>query len=273
MHVLVPLDGNAPAEAALEYALAAFPDAAVTAVCVVGVVDSAAAADQLPEDRRAEYDRAVADAEAVLDDAAARADGRQLTTEVIYGPPSEAIPDYAADVNADRIVMGEHGQAGASDILLGSVAENVVRNAPVPVTVVRGADAAGVEQQILVGVDGSPLSTAALREAVTAHDPDRVRVLTVVESDGDGPDDNAAAERLLETTIGAVDTEAADIETVVRDGDPADALVDAAATADHVVVGSHGRTGIDRLTLGSVAEAVVRNAPVTVTVVHERQVD
>lgn len=56
-----------------------------------------------------------------------------IDAHILYGDPVGRIIDYAADVNADLIVMATHGRTGLSHVLLGSVAEQVVRKAPCPV--------------------------------------------------------------------------------------------------------------------------------------------
>ena len=53
--------------------------------------------------------------------------------EVLFGKPAQAIVDYAADNGFDLIVMGTHGRAGIAHLLMGSVAERVVRHATCPV--------------------------------------------------------------------------------------------------------------------------------------------
>jgi nucleotide-binding universal stress UspA family protein len=55
----------------------------------------------------------------------------------VFGDPTREIVEYTQDNDVDRVVMGSHGRSGASRVLLGSVAENVVRRSPTPVTVVR----------------------------------------------------------------------------------------------------------------------------------------
>lgn len=79
----------------------------------------------------------------------------------------------------------------------------------------------------------------------------------------------AAAED-LETAAASVTDDVAEVETVWEIGKPADVIIDTCedADVDHVVMGSHGREGLSRLFLGSVAEAVIRRAPVPVTVVR-----
>jgi nucleotide-binding universal stress UspA family protein len=64
----------------------------------------------------------------------------QGSTAIVTGSPAEAIVDYAADRGMDLIVMGTHGRSGFAHLLLGSVAEQVVRAARCPVLTVRAAN-------------------------------------------------------------------------------------------------------------------------------------
>ncbi|MEF8807220.1 universal stress protein [Natronomonas sp.] len=289
--ILVPMDGNPPSKAALEYALTEFPEADVTVLHVIGVVDTAGEAERASGDRRAQLERAQADAEDLFEEVDRRAAeaGVEVTTETAFGPPSRTIPEFAEDF--DRLVMGEHGQSGARQILLGSVAETVVSRSPIPVTVVRGDGHEEPDRQILVPVDGSPLSREALEYACSEHDPESVTVLHVIdpsepaygaleevdvrEEPLHGSEEwyeraETAAEELVADVREEVSAGDVDVETAVETGDPPQVIADRAAAGgfDHVVMGSHGREGLDRLLLGSVAETVVHRSPVTVTVVR-----
>ncbi|RJX51513.1 universal stress protein [Halonotius pteroides] len=135
--VLVPMDDSEMADAALEFALSAFPSAAVTALHVaggptsyMGEAMSLAVADDV--------DAAAADrAEPVFERARAiAADAeRAITTEVDLGSPAKTIIEHAEGF--DLVVIGSHSSNIASRLLLGNVAETVARDAPVPVTIVR----------------------------------------------------------------------------------------------------------------------------------------
>ncbi|MFB6093159.1 MAG: universal stress protein [Haloquadratum sp.] len=139
-HVLVPFDGTPLSVDALERALEEHPDATVTAIYVVDPLMAVydVETERLPvpsswESRVTDRaDDVVAEAEALAADA-----DREIETVVEVGRPDRAIVDYAADADVDHIVMGSHGREGVARLLLGSVAEHVVRRAPVSVTVVR----------------------------------------------------------------------------------------------------------------------------------------
>jgi len=62
---------------------------------------------------------------------------RSLTTAVRWGTPAEGVVDYAAEQNVDLIVIATHGRTGLSHVLLGSVAERIVRESPCPVLTIR----------------------------------------------------------------------------------------------------------------------------------------
>ncbi|UTF55566.1 universal stress protein [Natronosalvus rutilus] len=133
-NILVPIDGSEQAERALDYALESFPDASITLLNVFTKGPPEVHLERRGKDyaelraRRGEMlDRLVE--ERTFDD--------QIETQVVVGRPSREIVDYAEGHEIDQIVMGSHGRDGASRVLLGSVAETVVRRAPVPVTVVR----------------------------------------------------------------------------------------------------------------------------------------
>lgn len=135
MHVLVPIDGSDPADAALEYAFERFGDADVTALYVMDPVDGAWGPGSADGWLATAEDRS----EVVLSTVEERAAeaGRDVETDSVVGRPARAIVEYAEERGVDHVVMGSHGRDGISRVLLGSVAETVVRRSPVPVTVVR----------------------------------------------------------------------------------------------------------------------------------------
>lgn len=131
--ILVPVDGSEAAEAALSTAFDLFPDGDVHVLNVLQVTD-------LPADSTASAaELAASESETVIDSvrgiAADR--GREIRTDVTEGHAAKTIIAYAADNDIDHVVIGSTGRTGARRLLLGSVAETVVRRAPCPVTVVR----------------------------------------------------------------------------------------------------------------------------------------
>lgn len=140
---VIAYDGSDPSRDALEYAIEHFPDAELVVVHVVEVLEGywTAYADfeELSEAGHPAADQIQKKGERVIEEARELASehGRDVETVLQAGDPARRIVSEAEDVNADGIVIGSHGRTGGSRVLFGSVAENVVRRAPVPVTVVR----------------------------------------------------------------------------------------------------------------------------------------
>ncbi|CQH58988.1 UspA domain protein [Halobacterium hubeiense] len=138
--ILVPTDGSEETREAVEHAidLAAEHDATVHALYVV----NSASFSGLPMESSWESVAAMMNEEgaAALDDVEALADDRGVPVEraLVDGNPSREIVRYAED--CDLVVMGTHGRGGIDRLLLGSVAEKVVRSSSVPVLTVRVDD-------------------------------------------------------------------------------------------------------------------------------------
>ncbi|WP_136589725.1 universal stress protein [Salinigranum halophilum] len=138
--ILVAIDGSEPSEKALDFALDRHADADLVAVSVLDPTSYVqGSADLILPDTEAWRDDAKAEVEAVLESAVDKAGthGIDLETDLIYGAPARSVVEYAAENDIDQIIVGSHGRDGVSRVLLGSVAETVVRRSSVPVTVVR----------------------------------------------------------------------------------------------------------------------------------------
>ncbi|GAB6863224.1 universal stress protein [Haloplanus litoreus] len=138
--LLVPIDGSDPADAALSFALEEYPDADITLLSVIDPTDVGyGSIEAAPSTFEHLQETAKDRTEQVLEDAKARAEeaGVEVSTETVIGMPSRAIVEWAENNDVDGIVIGSHGREGVTRVLLGSVAETVVRRSPVPVTVVR----------------------------------------------------------------------------------------------------------------------------------------
>jgi nucleotide-binding universal stress UspA family protein len=137
-HVLVPYDGSEPADTALDRALEENPEAEITVLHVIDASElthaggGVSAAESLDQAQREE-------AEELFEEAQDRADdyGATLTTAIETGQPGEVIVSYAEANDVDHIVMGSHGRSGLSGLLVGSVAETVIQNSPITVTIAR----------------------------------------------------------------------------------------------------------------------------------------
>jgi nucleotide-binding universal stress UspA family protein len=188
---------------------------------------------------------------------------------------------YAREEGVDLIVLATHGRRGVRRMLLGSVAEEVVRRADRPVLTVR-SDEKGKHgeppRRVLVPVDFSEHARRALLygEALSERTGAELHVVHVLP-DMSFPDPyfaeaaqlramaKAAQERVPEAlarNVQEVLGAGADVHTHLEVGSPARTIVRVAEEedVDHVVLSSHGRTGLERVLLGSVAEGVVRRA-------------
>lgn len=197
-----------------------------------------------------------------------------------------AILQYAADEDVDLIVLGTHGRRGQSRVRLGSVAAEVVRRADRPVLTVWGEEDEDEEEapppppkRILVPVDFSEHSRRALRagRAWAALYGAQVEVLHVVEerflaalpidpadapsAPAEQPEIEAKAQAELETFAEDRQDPAPETGIHVETGSPGASIID--FVADHgidlVAISTHGRTGLQRFLLGSVAEKVIRH--------------
>lgn len=133
MRVLVAVDGSDIAETAFDRTLELFPNAHVTALYVMSPVDGATVWSPETVDWLA---RAEEHADELLRGIRRRAD-RPIETEATVGQPARSIIEYAEEGDFDHIVVGSHGRDGVKRMVIGSVAETVVRRAPIPVTVIR----------------------------------------------------------------------------------------------------------------------------------------
>ncbi|WP_226010710.1 universal stress protein [Halomicrobium salinisoli] len=138
--ILVPVDGSEQAERAVEFVTEHHPDATILLLHVINPAEAGYSAEaSVPSFSEEWYEQEKARAERLFDEleSAADATGTVVERAVEVGRPTTAIVDYADEHDVDQIVMGSHGRSGVSRILLGSVAETVVRRASVPVTVAR----------------------------------------------------------------------------------------------------------------------------------------
>lgn len=288
--VLVPVDGSEESRLAFSHALAQFPEAHIHLLHVIEPFpDHTKAGGYEGERRKQVFERR----QDLLEEIAHRGDEYTgtITTELVYGRPVHVIPRYVETHGIDEVVIGSRGRDGTARLLLGSVAETVVRRVPVPVTVVRskvGDDEGSYQppEHVLVPFDRSFCSRNGLRYAFEQFPGARVTALFVkypmdgvyepIESEDDFDDidtEGAAIERetnnVFETAQQIADRYERDVEIAIEEGDPARGILTwlDGNDVDHVVIGCHGRDGVARWVLGSVAETVVRRAPVPVTAI------
>lgn len=218
--------------------------------------------------------------------AQAKKEGVDITTNILEGEDSyNFISDEAVKNKTTMIIMGRRGKTGLKRLVIGSTTARVIGHAPCNVLVVPRA--AQVEfKNILVATDGSRYAAAAASEAIgiAKKNKSKLIVLAVVPSESMQPMDivhsqmsrDVIAEKELsmaENSAKAVkeiaQKEGVAVEAFVMGGKPADAIVQTAKekNVDVIMLGSHGKTGIDKLLMGSVAERVIVLAACAVLVV------
>src|SRR5918995_359026 len=192
--------------------------------------------------------------------------------------------------DVDLLVLGSRGLGQLREFLLGSISQTCLHHAPCPVAIVRTTDegpaATHDRGRIVVGIDGSELSSSALRwaieearphsatvEAVHAwHVPYAVASMAAAMQPALFED---SARELLDRSVEAASRDVTDvrIERVLVSGSAADAILNAADRADAVVVGSRGVGGFRGLLLGSVSHQVAHHAacPVVVVPLEQRE--
>jgi nucleotide-binding universal stress UspA family protein len=174
--ILVPLDGSKRAERAIPVATR-IARAAGGSVIVVQVVSTDIGLYLVPQPTLTGQiiDAEEASAEKYLRDIATsiNRDGVPTETEALFGSPTSTILSFAHSHHADLIVLCSHGYTGVARWVLGSVAEKVVRHAPVPVLVLREGGPVPADEsptrplRALVPLDGSTRAKAAIEPAAS----------------------------------------------------------------------------------------------------------
>ena len=214
--------------------------------------------------------------------------GAEVSHVVVEGFADTAIVEAAEEFDAGLVVVGTQGLTGVRRFLLGSVAERVVRLCRRSVLVARSMPAAGY-RRILVPIDFAGYTPRVIEAARTVAAPgarfdlmycwhlpplasstyappttqrDVIRSLAV--------DIVAHAERKASELVSKLFDASDDVNISVVEAPPKSGIADRLASEDYdlVVMGSHGRRGIRRWVLGSVAEVTVRHAPCSTLVVH-----
>ncbi|HZS92289.1 MAG TPA: universal stress protein [Chloroflexota bacterium] len=193
--------------------------------------------------------------------------GLHVRADQCEGNPAVALLDYESAVNADLVVMCSHGRSGLSRFALGSVADRLVRHGTVPVLLVRPFGEPASLEHAVVPLDGSTRSEEVLKvvDHLARYVVREVTLLRVIAAPKDGPE----AERYLQEAAQHLTQEHLACWRRVEQGDPADVIL---STADHqrlVIMATHGRSGLTRWALGSVADRVVRGGAAAVLLVRE----
>jgi nucleotide-binding universal stress UspA family protein len=285
--IMVPLDGSQLAEQALPLArsLASTFEAELLLTMAVVSGDHYTSDEHsgiLAEAGRLASEQYLAAKEQQLVEA-----GFHVRTAVATARPHIAISSLCDLERVDLIVMTTHGRSGVTRWTMGSVADKVLRTTNTPLILIHptmhGAPPSAIDR-VVAALDGSELAEAALplaqrlAKAMNAklhlvravippaavfgaeYLPGTLPVLEEMEAD---------ATRYLEATVENVRSAGLAATGIVRTGIPAEIiLAEASEPGDIIVMSTHGRSGVDRWFLGSVADAVVRHGDIPVLVVR-----
>jgi len=287
MKVLLAVDSSSASDTAVQEVIER-PWPAGTTFDVITVVE--------PWDAPALVEGLRRSASELLDNISARlkAPGLSHCTELLSGDPKSEIVDRAGEINADWIVMGSRGATGINRFLLGSVALGVARFAPCSVEIVKPRvrdEDCPTAIRILLATDGSPCSELAAHSIAERPWPkgSEVHVLSVVELSvpllrmPPAYFDEHAMQELRGAAMQRTEEAEMYAEQIIADSamivsgtvavpcaTPKELILEEAQRwgADLIVLGSHGRRGINRFLLGSVSEAVAAHAHCSVEIVR-----
>lgn len=284
--ILVPLDGSPWSEQALPFArnIARWAGANLD-LAHIHTLPMAAFMDGTPIIAEDDDVRRASEL-AYLTELAQRQVGvtdHDVTATLLDGPIADTLIHHALAMNADLMVMTTHGRGTLSRFWLGSVADRLVRQAPMPVLLIRPTHEAAEAPRdptfshVLIPLDGSQLAEHIIEHAraLGAFTHARYTLLQVVEPVLTYPamsvgvyDEQilyqmrSAAQSYLDGVAAALRVADMETETEVLIGAPAPVIIDYVERheVDLIAMGTHGRSGMSRLLLGSVADKVVRAA-------------
>jgi nucleotide-binding universal stress UspA family protein len=219
--------------------------------------------------------------------------GVEVSAELKLGVPSQVIIEAATQQDADLVVIGTRGLSGLRHLLLGSTAERVVQHAHCPVLTVHPGDADKHRplDTILVPTDFSKDAETAYFAALNLlgrqsstkvvllhvyHLPYEYTAYGTIPTSLDYfRDVEGAAEERLITLAEEIRKQGFQVETLAREGFPPEVILGEAQTAgaDLIAMGTHGRTGLAHLVLGSTAERVVQRADCPVLTVRGDEIE
>lgn len=272
--ILLPLDGSPLAERALPYAerLARATDAHIVAVRAVS--------PPVPADLLSE-------AESYLKGVASRLrdQGLSVETAASAGAPADVILQQARERSVGMIILSSHGRSGVGRWIYGSVADQVLRQTPVPVLLTAHTDAVPWRPErplrLLVPLDGSVLGETALDAAreLANQLPTEIVLVRIVEplfydlaySPPIDPSPELEAARIyLDQVAQRLGADGSTVTVRVEFGQAISTIAQVAmdVQAGLIVMATHGRSGIARFVMGSVATGVLQRAGVPLLLVR-----
>lgn len=292
--VIVPHDGSDLSKSAVPAAVAlAGRDGEVALVRVIAPTDAAGAVARRTADAGLGQGREELARQTLVDAVAGMPEiADRCSFHVRTGDPAEEILRLGAELSADMIVMASHGRGALERWRFGSVADRVARASSIPVMIVRAGTADGSApaarfERVVVTYDGSELAAQALPVAgnLGKRLGSPVLVVRAIDPAGDlaretfgAPvppqvvdeivqDIQSEAQASVDEAVMRLRSDGLEAKGEVLRGPASPVLLNFAQPGDLIVLTSHGRGGISRWFLGSVAEKLVRIAPAPVVLV------
>jgi nucleotide-binding universal stress UspA family protein/predicted transcriptional regulator len=275
--LLVPLDGSPLSEAALPYAeaIAEATGASLHLLSVVErdlslpygytgmrVADVELRAAEADEDNRRAREQYLAGKVTAL-----QAQGLTVSRSIELGNPVDAILEAASKDDVTMVVMASRGRGAVGRMLVGSVADAVMRTGPRPTLLIRPQyvripPRKARFEQLAVGLDGSPEAEAALPLAgeLASATGATLHMVRVEPAPNYAQEDTTTSARAYLMQARDQLPQSLSVETVVLQGTPAESLEEFVVREriDLLLMTTRGRGGLRRLLLGSMAEALVR---------------
>ena len=220
--------------------------------------------------------------------APARERGLDVSIQALQGPAGLVIPEHATSTAADLIAIGTRGLGGLKRAVLGSVAAKVVRRAPCPVLTLSEGETFAA-RTIAVPTDFSAHAHAAVGLARTlatlygghlillhGHEvPVELRAFLHDQGMETARTLSKVARDVLDRELRDLQDAGVSAEVLLEEGSPEELVLRCieSKSVDLVVMGTHGRSGLAHLLLGSVAERVVGEAPVPVISTRDFEVE
>lgn len=277
--ILVATDLSARSDWAIERAakLAAYHDCRLVVLHVVDEELPARVADRLRDEAAASLKEFVSGLEP--------AQIVKIETRCEFGEHFSTIIDAAEKESADLIVIGKHREDALLDLFRGSTGERIIRFGSRPVLVVKQRPSHGYHN-VMVAVDFSPASAIAVEFGASLVPNARLQVVHAFHIPFKGflhggksfdrmarrqqQEFNAANDREISSFFATLKIDLSRAERIVEEGTAHEVILGAVRNKkpDLLVLGTHGRSGLGRSILGSVAEAVLSQAPCDVLAVR-----
>jgi nucleotide-binding universal stress UspA family protein len=295
-HILVPLDGSTFAEQAVA-AAKTLAQAYKAKITLVSVLQAQSWFKILPmsEEQRNQLDKGLQQRNAYLDKVAENLIAENLDVQVTIrvGPVAETLNTLSQEEDVDLVVITTHGRSGVSRWLTGSVANRIIQLITRPTLVIRPVETAKVTapsfNKVLVTLDGSEFAERVLpyvrssapfgSEIILLSIPEIPEAqafgAVVEEIQALRQESEKKAQQYLEGVAAALKEDGINARVVVTGSRPAETIISVmeAEQVDLLMMSTHGRGGLDRLLVGSVAERIIRNTsrPVFLLPIHERR--